>query len=86
VYDGCAFDNGDLVEVDGEYIKIIGRAKEVINVGGHQSKINGKLVYIGFELECLVDESEAETLDDTLNDMQNGRLISIIVSLLWTDH
>ena len=40
--------------------------------GDHQSKINGKLVYIGFELECLADESEAEELDNTLNDMQHG--------------
>ena len=30
------FKTGDLVEVDGEYIKIIGRAKEVINVGGQK--------------------------------------------------
>lgn len=41
--------------------------------GDSQNKINGKLIYIGFELECLADESEAETLDDTLLDMQNGR-------------
>ena len=40
--------------------------------GDHQNKINGKLVYIGFELECLADESEAEELDETLNDMQHG--------------
>lgn len=30
------FKTGDLVEVDGEYIKIIGRAKEIINVGGQK--------------------------------------------------
>ncbi len=30
------FKTGDLVEVEGEYIKIIGRAKEVINVGGQK--------------------------------------------------
>ncbi|MDY0364625.1 MAG: fatty acid--CoA ligase family protein [Arcobacteraceae bacterium] len=30
------FKTGDLVEIDGEYIKIIGRAKEVINVGGQK--------------------------------------------------
>lgn len=30
------FKTGDLVEVDGEYIKIIGRSKEVINVGGQK--------------------------------------------------
>lgn len=41
--------------------------------GDYQNKIKGKMVYIGFELECLADESEAESLDDTLNDMQNGR-------------
>lgn len=40
--------------------------------GDHQSKIKGNLVYIGFELECLADESEAEELDDMLNDMQHG--------------
>ncbi len=40
--------------------------------GDHQKKINGKLVYIGFELECLADEAEAEELDDMLNDMQHG--------------
>jgi long-chain acyl-CoA synthetase len=28
------FDTGDLVEVDGEWIRILGRASEVINVGG----------------------------------------------------
>ena len=40
--------------------------------GDHQSKINGKFVYIGFELECLADESEDEELDATLLDMQHG--------------
>ncbi|WP_207796777.1 ANL family adenylate-forming protein [Aliarcobacter cryaerophilus] len=30
------FKTGDLVEVEGEYIKIIGRAKEIINVGGQK--------------------------------------------------
>ena len=40
--------------------------------GDHQNKINGKLIYIGFELECLADEDEAEELDDTLIDMQHG--------------
>lgn len=30
------FKTGDLVEADGEYIKIIGRSKEVINVGGQK--------------------------------------------------
>ena len=30
------FKTGDLVEVDGEHIKIIGRAKEIINVGGQK--------------------------------------------------
>lgn len=40
--------------------------------GDHQNKINDKLVYIGFELECLADESEAEELDDMLKDMQHG--------------
>jgi acyl-CoA synthetase (AMP-forming)/AMP-acid ligase II len=28
------YDTGDIVEQDGEYIRIVGRAKEVINVGG----------------------------------------------------
>ena len=40
--------------------------------GDHQSKIKGKLVYIGYELECLADESEAEDLDYTLNNMRHG--------------
>lgn len=30
------FDTGDMVEVDGEYIKIIGRKSEIINVGGQK--------------------------------------------------
>ncbi len=41
--------------------------------GDHQNKINGKLIYIGFELECLADESEVEELDENLKDMQHGR-------------
>ena len=41
--------------------------------GDSQSKINGKLIYIGFELECLADDSETEELDNTLSDMQSGR-------------
>ncbi len=41
--------------------------------GDYQNKINGKLVYIGFELECLADESEVEELDENLKDMQHGR-------------
>ena len=28
------YDTGDIVEQDGEYIKVVGRAKEIINVGG----------------------------------------------------
>ncbi len=28
------YDTGDIVEHDGEYIKVVGRAKEIINVGG----------------------------------------------------
>src|SRR5262245_39154343 len=28
------FDTGDMVEVDGEWLRILGRASEVINVGG----------------------------------------------------
>jgi len=30
------FDTGDVVEVDGEYIKILGRRSEIINVGGRK--------------------------------------------------
>jgi acyl-CoA synthetase (AMP-forming)/AMP-acid ligase II len=28
------YDTGDIVEQDGDYIKVVGRAKEVLNVGG----------------------------------------------------
>ena len=41
--------------------------------GDYQNKIKCRMIYVGFELECLADESEAETLDNTLNDMQHGR-------------
>jgi acyl-CoA synthetase (AMP-forming)/AMP-acid ligase II len=30
------FDTGDMVEVDGEYIRILGRKSEIINVGGQK--------------------------------------------------
>jgi acyl-CoA synthetase (AMP-forming)/AMP-acid ligase II len=30
------FDTGDVVEVDGEWLRILGRASEIINVGGHK--------------------------------------------------
>ena len=40
--------------------------------GDHQNKINGKQVYIGFELECLAHDDEVEALDDTFNDMKHG--------------
>ena len=41
--------------------------------GDHCSKIKGKPIYIGFELECLAHDNEVEALDDTLSDMINGR-------------
>lgn len=40
--------------------------------GDYQSKIQGKQVFIGFELECLAFDDEIESLDDALNDMKYG--------------
>ena len=48
------FKTGDLVEVDGEYIKIIGRAKEVINVGG-QKVLPPEVESIILEMEEISD-------------------------------
>lgn len=48
------FKTGDLVEVDGEYIKIIGRAKEIINVGG-QKVIPAEVESIILEMEEISD-------------------------------
>ena len=48
------FKTGDLVEVDGEYIKIIGRAKEVINVGG-QKVLPSEIESIILEMEEISD-------------------------------
>lgn len=48
------FKTGDLVEVDGEYIKIIGRAKEVINVGG-QKVLPAEVESIILEMEEISD-------------------------------
>ena len=48
------FKTGDLVEVDGEYIKIIGRAKEVINVGG-QKVLPAEIESIILEMEEISD-------------------------------
>lgn len=48
------FKTGDLVEVDGEYIKIIGRAKEVINVGG-QKVLPSEIESIILEMEDISD-------------------------------
>ena len=48
------FKTGDLVEVDGEYIKIIGRAKEVINVGG-QKVLPSEVESIILEMEEISD-------------------------------
>ncbi len=45
------FDTGDAVETDGEYIKILGRTSEIINVGG-------KKVYPA-EIENILQELEA---------------------------
>ena len=42
------FDTGDVVEVDGEYIKVLGRRSEIINVGGEK-------VYPA-EVESLIQE------------------------------
>lgn len=48
------FKTGDLVEVDGEYIKIIGRAKEVINVGG-QKVLPAEIESVILEMEEISD-------------------------------
>lgn len=48
------FKTGDLVEVDGEYIKIIGRAKEVINVGG-QKVLPAEIESMILEMEEISD-------------------------------
>ncbi|MDD2975044.1 MAG: fatty acid--CoA ligase family protein [Aliarcobacter cryaerophilus] len=48
------FKTGDLVEVDVEYIKIIGRAKEVINVGG-QKVLPAEVESIILEMEEISD-------------------------------
>ncbi|WWW11925.1 fatty acid--CoA ligase family protein [Arcobacter cryaerophilus gv. pseudocryaerophilus] len=48
------FKTGDLVEFDGEYIKIIGRAKEVINVGG-QKVLPAEIESIILEMEEISD-------------------------------
>ena len=48
------FKTGDLVEVDGEHIKIIGRAKEVINVGG-QKVLPSEVESIILEMEEISD-------------------------------
>ena len=48
------FKTGDLVEVDGEYIKIIGRSKEVINVGG-QKVLPSEVESIILEMEEISD-------------------------------
>ena len=48
------FKTGDLVEVDGEYIKIIGRAKEIINVGG-QKVLPSEIESIILEMEEIGD-------------------------------
>ena len=48
------FKTGDLVEVDGEYIKIIGRAKEIINVGG-QKVLPAEVESIILEMEEISD-------------------------------
>ncbi|AXX85675.1 ANL family adenylate-forming protein [Aliarcobacter skirrowii] len=48
------FKTGDLVEVDDEYIKIIGRAKEVINVGG-QKVLPSEIESIILEMEEISD-------------------------------
>ncbi len=48
------FKTGDLVEVEGEYIKIIGRAKEIINVGG-QKVLPSEIESIILEMEEISD-------------------------------
>ena len=51
------FKTGDLVEVDGEYIKIIGRAKEVINVGGQKvlpAEVESMILSIEEISDCMV--------------------------------
>ena len=75
-YDDCSYCENCYEEHSSRLKNRLCYSTNVINYhgfGDHQSKINGKLVYIGFELECLADESEAEELDENLKDMRNGR-------------
>ena len=51
------FKTGDLVEVEGEYIKIIGRAKEIINVGGEKvlpNEVESVILEISEIEDCMV--------------------------------
>lgn len=51
------FKTGDLVEVQGEFIKIIGRSKEVINVGGEKvlpNEVENVILKIEFIKDCIV--------------------------------
>lgn len=48
----------------------------VLNYHGYgdaQNKIKGKDVFIGFELECLAYDNDAESLDEVFNDMKHAR-------------
>lgn len=51
------FKTGDLVEIEGEYLKIIGRSKEVINVGGEKvlpGEVESAILQIEHVLDVLV--------------------------------
>lgn len=51
------FKTGDLVETQGEYIKIIGRSKEVINVGGEKvlpSEVESVIMQMPQIADCMV--------------------------------
>ena len=51
------FKTGDLVETQGEYIKIIGRSKEVINVGGEKvlpSEVESVILQMPQIADCMV--------------------------------
>lgn len=70
------FDTGDLVEVDGEYIRFLGRKSEVINVGGEK-------VYPA-EVESVIQEMDnvAEVVVSGEKNPIVGNIVCAKVSLL----
>ena len=72
------FITGDMVEVDGEYIKILGRKSEIINVGGEK-------VYT-IEIENII--SEVDGVRDVTRYRQSNPIIGNIVcdDIILDDH